>query len=63
MGYERLNDGIIETMKELRANGWSIAGITSVYRRWGVTEASVRHLVGEREEVTREEHSSHSATP
>lgn len=50
MGYRRLTEGNIQTMKELRANGWSLEGIARVYREYGVTVASVKFLVGEREE-------------
>jgi hypothetical protein len=49
-GTPQLNDGIIETMRELRANGWNIEGIASVYRRWGVTAESVKWLTRERED-------------
>jgi hypothetical protein len=53
-GTPQLNDGIIQVMRELRANGWSLQGIARVYRRYGVTGESVKWLVGEREDSGRE---------
>lgn len=49
-GTPQLNGGIIQVMRELRANGWSLEGIARVYRRWGVTAESVKWLVGKRED-------------
>lgn len=47
MSYRQLNDGLIQAMKALRANGWSIEGIARVYSDWGVTPASVEFLLRE----------------
>ena len=47
MSYRQLNDGLIQTMRELRANGWSLEGIARVYHEYGVTANTVEFLLRE----------------